>query len=351
MANVYDISGGTGGRRGMTAQEQLAQALLQQGLSGGPVYHPMQGIGRIGQALAGAYLGRVARDEQEAEQSKSARALGEAAALTAGGRPGGMQSTGGAGGDQVADVPTVSPGLAGLQEALRVHAGNPGVMRAVPQLMQLAQAYEKDRTPTYQKLSPGEELWSVPKTGGTPERVAQGPEKPKARPLTSEEKAEYGIPPDAVAQWKPDGSMNVVFKPPAPPQPPRDSVSADFVLPILRKVQAGEQLTPEDQKAFDMYTRTSPMDQLFRSLMPQQSSAAPSAAPAGAPLATAPAQAAPAAAPPPAAAAAPANGRGVSVPVEQEMIADRDTTIPGVGKVRKGESVIFNPADGTYRKP
>lgn len=142
MANVIDISGGmTGTRTGLTAQELLARELLKG--NRGPSYGVGDSLSRLASQLGGAFFAKQGEEQRAAEQTRGAQALMQAAALTAGGRPGGMQSTGGMGGDQVADVPAIAPGMAGLQEALRIHAGNPGVARSLPTLLQVAQASEK----------------------------------------------------------------------------------------------------------------------------------------------------------------------------------------------------------------
>lgn len=47
-------------------------------------------------------------------------------------------------------------------------------------------------------------------------------------------------------------------------KPPAPSVSRDFVLPLLQKRMKGEQLTPDERAAFDLYTRTGVIDQLLR---------------------------------------------------------------------------------------
>lgn len=51
----------------------LAQSLMQQGTSSAPVRTPMEGIGRMAQALSGAYIGRTQKREQE-ERDKAAQA-------------------------------------------------------------------------------------------------------------------------------------------------------------------------------------------------------------------------------------------------------------------------------------
>ena len=50
-------------------------------------------------------------------------------------------------------------------------------------------------------------------------------------------------------------------------KPPAPSVSRDFVLPLLQKRQRGEKLTPDEQAAFDLYSRTGLLDQLIREAM------------------------------------------------------------------------------------
>lgn len=145
MPNVIDLSGGTSSGRRLTPQEQLAQAMLQQGVSGAPVRHPMEGIGRIAQALAGAYIGKQGQDKREKEATAGTQDMAQMAALIAGGQRGGLQSTGGAGGDQVADVPTVEPGLSAFSEGMRRHGTSPAVQRNMPQMLALAQAYQKEK--------------------------------------------------------------------------------------------------------------------------------------------------------------------------------------------------------------
>lgn len=67
----------------------LAQALMGQGLQGGPVQTPLEGIGNVAQALSRAYLARSQQDAEAEQQAAQNKAVGDFLAQT-GALPEGM---------------------------------------------------------------------------------------------------------------------------------------------------------------------------------------------------------------------------------------------------------------------
>lgn len=178
MPDVIDISGGYDGgrRRGASAQELLARALLQQGTSAAPVRHPLEGLGRIAQALAGAYIGREAETARQRQTAADASTLGDYMGAIARGAPAVPAmaetplSTGGMEADQVAVMPAtpgrpgIAPGRDALAAALAGGAVPAVVARNMPMLASFAAGFEKEKpkAPEGMRFTPDGRLEPIP---------------------------------------------------------------------------------------------------------------------------------------------------------------------------------------------
>lgn len=127
----------------LIAQQRLAEALISQGTSSGPVHHPMQGIGRILQALSGAFIANRAGNALKDQQGNAASQLTEAAGKIATGIP---QWTNPDTQEPMGPGP-VAPGM----DALRAVMATPqtpdraaALQSNMDPLLKIAQAYQKE---------------------------------------------------------------------------------------------------------------------------------------------------------------------------------------------------------------
>lgn len=145
--------------------DPLAAALLASGLQGGPVKHPLQGAGRLAQALAGAFLQRRSQDTASQQKAADSQALARALATITGGVPAFTDPDTG-----VETVPAVPPGQQSLSAALASTDNSSVIDRLAP--LGIAQAL-KGRPAEGFTLGAGQRRFGA---GG--EEIARGGPKP-----------------------------------------------------------------------------------------------------------------------------------------------------------------------------
>src|SRR3970040_200545 len=77
MALSFNIKPGTSSED-LAARRRLAEALLQEGSSGAPVGHWLQGANRVAQSLIGGYDLYQTRTDEQKEKEEASALLGEA---------------------------------------------------------------------------------------------------------------------------------------------------------------------------------------------------------------------------------------------------------------------------------